>query len=68
MKAIVLFLLLISARCADTTPVYTCDSHSAKRYHLKANCKGLNRCTHRIVKITLDEARKRGKTLCNLEK
>jgi 5-bromo-4-chloroindolyl phosphate hydrolysis protein len=67
---IILFITLFfaGARCADTTSVYICDSRTAKRYHLRSDCKGLSHCSHRVVKISLEEAKKRGKTLCGLEK
>ncbi|MFB9843999.1 hypothetical protein [Mucilaginibacter ginsenosidivorans] len=48
--------------------VYVCDSPGAKKYHLRADCRGLGNCQHRVVKITPAEAKKRGKTLCGWEK
>lgn len=47
--------------------VYICKSESSKKYHLTQNCRGLNACDHQIVKITLSEAKKGGKTLCGWE-
>lgn len=38
------------------TYVYICDSRTAYAYHSSENCSGLNRCSHKILKITLDEA------------
>jgi len=63
-----LFLLFRETRCADTTTVYVCDSPGAKKYHYRADCRGLSNCSHRIVKMTVDEAKKRGKTRCGWEK
>jgi 5-bromo-4-chloroindolyl phosphate hydrolysis protein len=69
MKILLLLTLLFSeSRCADTTTVYICDSHNAKKYYLRANCRGLSDCSHRVVKIKLDDAKKSGKTLCGWEK
>jgi hypothetical protein len=69
MKAILLFLVLfINTTCSDSTTVYVCNSKYAKKYHLNAHCRGLSNCSRKIVKTTLDEAKKSGKTLCGLEK
>ncbi len=69
MKPFLLFaLLFINLSCIDNTQVYICDSKTAKKYHLKANCRGLRNCTHKVIKVTIDEAQKRGKTLCGWEK
>ena len=61
------FLLFNSVRCTTTT-VYICDSPNAIRYHYKVNCRGLSNCSRRIIKTTLEEARKSNKTLCHWEK
>jgi len=47
--------------------VYVCDSRNAVRYHLKENCKGLKNCTYRTLKLTEEQAKKQGKTLCKYE-
>jgi 5-bromo-4-chloroindolyl phosphate hydrolysis protein len=68
MKPVLLLLLLLAnARCAVQT-VYVCDSSNAVRYHLKENCRGLRNCSYRVLKITLEEAKREGKTLCKWEK
>lgn len=68
MKFLLLTLLFFSgARCGQIT-VYICDSSNAYRYHLTRNCRGLNNCSHRIISITLEEAKKENKTLCKWEK
>jgi hypothetical protein len=36
--------------------VYICDSKTAKAYHKDEDCRGLNRCTHGVVKVTKREA------------
>jgi len=69
---LLLFLLLSDCKTAitptDNTIVYICESSNGKKYHLNPNCKGLRNCSHRIVKLTLGEAKRRGKTLCHWEK
>jgi hypothetical protein len=47
--------------------VYICDSQGAKRYHLRKSCNGLRNCKHAIILISLDSAKKTGRTLCHLE-
>jgi hypothetical protein len=71
MKLVILYLyttavLLISGSKADNT-VYVCDSPNAKRYHFKENCRGLRNCTYRIIKVTSEQAKRTGKTLCRWE-
>jgi hypothetical protein len=41
---------------AKETYVYLCDSETAHVYHSTKDCRGLSHCTHRIIKVTLDEA------------
>jgi len=68
MKSLILVLLLSAgARCAPTN-VYICDSSNATRYHLVKNCRGLSNCSHRIITVTLEEAKRRNLTLCKWER
>lgn len=65
-----LFLLLALSAHVQTTPktkVYICDSPTAKKYHLRNDCRGLSRCTHTIIEVTLEEAKKRKFELCKFE-
>ena len=59
MKKVVVALLLV-ALCAafkqPTDSVFICDSATAIAYHKIENCRGLNKCTHTIKKITMIEA------------
>ena len=48
------------------TYVYVCNSSRAYAYHIDPNCSGLNRCTHGISKITLEEAQQMGRTPCRI--
>lgn len=69
MKTILLFLALFAhVNCTDTTTVYVCSSKYAKKYHLNPHCRGLSNCSRRIVKTTIDAAKRSGKTLCGWEK
>lgn len=52
---------------APETSVYLCDSSGGKKYHHNKSCRGLSNCQHEIIKVTLEEAKKRGKTLCGWE-
>lgn len=66
---IILVPLLIVGACAfkEKSTVYICDSSTAKRYHYNSNCRGLNRCTHQIKSISLEEAKSIGRTICGYE-
>jgi 5-bromo-4-chloroindolyl phosphate hydrolysis protein len=69
MKTVLLLLLLLSnVGCADREMVYVCDSRNAVRYHLKEDCRGLSNCTYRVLKVSLEEAKREGKTLCKWER
>jgi hypothetical protein len=68
MKTLVLLITLLAhVQTAPKSSVYICDSPSAKKYHLRNDCHGLSKCTHRIIEITLGEARKRKFELCKFE-
>ncbi|KQB99957.1 hypothetical protein [Pedobacter sp. Hv1] len=78
MKSLLLFLFLLSnATCQETkenkeskvsATIYLCDSPNAKKYHLKADCRGLSNCSYRIIKTSLDQAKREKKKLCGWEK
>jgi uncharacterized protein YgiM (DUF1202 family) len=40
----------------NVVSVYICDSKSAYAYHNSTSCRGLNRCTHGVYKVTKLEA------------
>jgi len=47
--------------------VYICDSKTAKKYHLKKDCRGLSNCKSEVKKITLTKAKELKRTLCGWE-
>lgn len=69
MKTLLLFVVLSLAVVRDSaTTVYICGGAKGKKYHLRADCRGLSHCTHRLVKMKLKDAQKEGRTLCGFEK
>ena len=46
--------------------VYICTGKSAKRYHRTSNCRGLNRCSGKIVSISKSAAEKGNRTPCKI--
>ena len=47
--------------------VYVCDSKTSVAYHADKDCRGLNRCTHTIIKISQTDAiNKYGKRKCKI--
>lgn len=46
--------------------VYICTGSGAKRYHSSSSCRGLNNCTHDIIKVSLSTAKDKGKTPCKI--
>jgi len=50
-----------------TDSVYVCNSTTSVAYHSSSTCRGLNRCTHKIVKVTKKEAVETyGKRACKI--
>lgn len=46
--------------------VYICSGGSSKRYHCKYNCRGLNRCSGRILGVSEEKAKNMGRTRCKI--
>lgn len=51
----------------ESPEVYVCNGKSSKRYHYKKSCRGLSNCRSSISKVSLEEAKRRGRTLCGWE-
>ena len=47
--------------------VYVCKGKYSKKYHYKSNCRGLSNCKPDVVKVSLDDAKRLGRTLCGWE-
>ena len=46
--------------------VVICTGSSSKRYHRTEHCRGLNNCQGGVKKITLEEAKRAGRTACKI--
>ncbi len=50
-----------------TDSVYICNSTTAYAYHSTSDCKGLNNCTHGVIKVSLSDAtNKYGRRPCKI--
>lgn len=67
MKLISILIFLCVNLYSPEEKVYICFSKGASRYHFKEHCKGLASCKHVIKKVTVEEARQFGLTLCRWE-
>ncbi len=47
--------------------VYICNGPSSKVYHRSESCKGLNRCSTQIAKVSLSSAKSKGRRACKIE-
>jgi len=47
----------LSAASYAGDSVYICYSATSYAYHSSPDCRGLNRCTHRLIKVSLEDAR-----------
>lgn len=55
----------VTAKTEDS--VYICYSNTSYAYHSSTDCRGLNRCTHKIIKVSKKDAvDKYGKRACKL--
>lgn len=43
----------------STAGVYICNSSTAYAYHSSDHCRGLNRCSHGVIKVSLNDAIKK---------
>ena len=50
----------------NSSKVYICTGGSSKKYHKTSSCTGLSRCSGEVKSITLDEAKKIGRTPCGI--
>ncbi len=48
--------LSFSSPAATSVKVYICKSNAAYAWHQVRDCRGLNKCTHEIEKVTKEEA------------
>lgn len=69
MKLLSLFTLSLALLSinTETDSVYICNGSASTKYHLSPKCRGLVRCTTLIEEIPIDEAKKKGRTLCGYE-
>lgn len=59
--------ILSAFQTSKDTEVFICKSVASKRYHLKKECKGLQKCDTIIKKTTKIKAERFGRTLCKWE-
>ena len=51
---------------AEQNTVYVCTGGSSKRYHKYRSCFGLNNCGGQIKEVSLQEAKRIGRTPCKI--
>ncbi|TLF44834.1 hypothetical protein FEK29_08700 [Maribacter aurantiacus] len=62
-----LLIYLVTNQSDTENDVFICKTSSSTKYHYASNCRGLSRCSSKIYKITLAEAKRMNRTLCRLE-
>lgn len=68
MKKLLLLAILFAVTSFTTeADVYLCNSKGGKKYHFTKDCQGLRNCKAEIIKVTLSEAKSKGKTICGYE-
>lgn len=69
MKALLLSIIagFLFTAGSSSTRVYICNGPKSKKYHLTENCRGLKNCSTEIEKVSVEDAKKKGRTLCGYE-
>lgn len=60
-------LFLSNTSSSPYRDVYICKGPQSKKYHLTPSCRGLTRCSTSTFKVSIEEARGIGRTLCGWE-
>ena len=72
---LILICLILFSCCSDSrkrssdrygSTVYVCTGGYSKRYHATEDCRGLFRCRGEIIEMSVDEAKKNGRTACRI--
>ena len=68
---ITLFILLsafiLTSYQQTSTPVYICTGPQSERYHKTNTCRGLSKCSTKIIKVTQEDAvKKYNRTPCKI--
>lgn len=63
--AVIALFMAINISAGDSY-VYICTGPQSKKYHKTEKCRGLNKCSGTIKKITLEEAKKINRTPCKI--
>ena len=68
---LILTILLVSVIAYSSNVasnyVYICKGSGSYAYHYNPNCRGLRKCSTSLEKITLEEAKSKGRKLCGYE-
>ena len=60
-------LIAGSSNEVSETYVYICKGPNSKVYHYTPHCRGLRKCSTELEKLTLREAKEKGRKLCGYE-
>ena len=68
-SAFTILLVSVIAYANNVTSkyVYICKGSNSYAYHYNPNWRGLRKCSTSLEKITLEEAKSRGRKLCGYE-
>lgn len=59
---------LHTATNSQSSNVYLYNGPGSEKYHFNPKCRGLNNCSTYLEKVSVSEARSRGRQLCGWEK
>lgn len=65
-RSVVEFNSLQALEPLQSSMVYICTGPESKRYHSNSNCRGLNKCSASIEKVTVAKAKSMKRTACKI--
>ncbi len=63
----ILSILFITSANSQSSSVYICTGPSAEKYHFTSNCRGLSNCSRDIIRVSISEAKSKGRSICGWE-
>lgn len=53
---LIAIFILLTPVAKKVNTVYICDSKNSEVYHSSKTCKGIEKCTHQIKEVSLEDA------------
>jgi hypothetical protein len=67
LKGYILIIFVFLLITSEPKEVYICKGPLSKAYHMNRTCHGLDKCSTKIYKVALENAKKMGRKVCGYE-